>query len=531
MDLTPPRSPLCELFIVLEPFRAGFESFMDALDPLDTAAAEGPFLKSSDVFYRPDTDIALLALRFDERSTTPQKLLWLGEVAARADLPVLDPGRLGAADRRAFYENYLPTYRIRVEASAGPRDALEELARVLSLRGAPAPTPSPPPRTPAGTQRRAPQGTEPSRRAERQATVPSAPHARFAADGAASGPRYPRPGSKPPQVRIVEPPRRAQTEPGKNIHVRFLRGDTWVPARLRALNLRGARLAAAAPPRRGDVVQIVIGLDRVGAVVTGVVTEVIGATEAADLRESTGFAVEFPALDESTRVQLTNVLRRAVQAGISLKPPPARAEVRFPVHWPMRILTSWGELGAAALDVSKSGLFVAPSQPITRQDLLFQMSLDQGGTPLSGRAQVAREVSDEMATERGLQRGYGVRILDFSTEDSARYQGFLDRVRRRTEKRLLVAAEGTRPVDLSRGLGAAGYTVHSSIDAHGLLTRLEADPRPPDAALVHTSLFDHDPNGPRLRRALHARHVPCLTIGDEPTDRTRVVVDHLLHIA
>ena len=77
MDLAPPTTPLCELFIVLEPFREGFAGFVRALEPLDLAAAEGPLLRSSDVFYRPDTDVALLALRYDERSTTPQKLGWL----------------------------------------------------------------------------------------------------------------------------------------------------------------------------------------------------------------------------------------------------------------------------------------------------------------------------------------------------------------------------------------------------------------------------------------------------------------------
>ena len=104
MEIASTRPPLCELFVVLEPFRAGFADFVRALEPLNEAAAEGPFLQSADVYYRADTDVALLAIRFDERSTTPQKLRWLGSVASRADLPVLDPARLGITDRRAFYE-------------------------------------------------------------------------------------------------------------------------------------------------------------------------------------------------------------------------------------------------------------------------------------------------------------------------------------------------------------------------------------------------------------------------------------------
>ncbi|HUS66585.1 MAG TPA: PilZ domain-containing protein [Kofleriaceae bacterium] len=517
MDLAPPTTPLCELFIVLEPFRDGFAGFIRALEPLDLAAAEGPLLRSSDVFYRPDTDVALLALRFDERSTTPQKLGWLGQVAARADLPVLDPARLGHADRRAFYDDYLPTYRIRVEASAGPRDALEELARVLTLPGAPARPAA------AGSQRdltppagRHGMGSSP--RAERRVTIPNSPRSR----------------AKPQAVIVpdVPVPVAITASGGPSVNVRFLRGDLWVPARLRSLSLSGARLAAAAPPRLGDRVQIVLGLDRVGAVVTGQVSQVIDARDAAGTGESTGFSVSFANLDEDTRNQLVAVLRRAVDSGISLKPPPPRSAVRFPVHWPVRLGTSWGELPAAALDVSKSGLFVAPAQPIGEQEIFFQLALDQPGPALNGRARIAREVSDEMATRRGLTRGYGARIVDFCDSDSARYDGFLDRVRRRTERRLIVLAEGTRSHELSRGLGAAGYAVHSSADVRGLMARVQSDTRPPDAALIHAAVLDADPDATAaLKRALHALHVPCLTVGDEPAARSRTVVDHLLEIA
>lgn len=569
MEIATTRPPLCELFVVLEPFRASFGEFVRALEPLNEAAAEGPFLQSADVYYRADTDVALLAIRFDERSTNPQKLRWLGSVASRADLPVLDPARLGVSDRRAFYEEYLPTYRIKVEGTTdGPREALEELARLLALPEAPiarparpaqmavgsAATREPKPAEPATTARAA-QGSQPDGRyrsdeRDRVEVAPAA--ARYAAARAAAGkaPRVdsqrrltmpsspralanPKPAPEPAAtfepVRVRPPSDPALAAPAVN--VRFLRGDSWVPARLRALSLKGAKLAAAAPPRLGDRVQLVFGYDALGAVVGCEVVRVINAADAAVSSEPIGFEVTFGLLNSETRGQVVLILRRAMEAGISIKPPPARAAVRFPVHWPTRIITSWGELSAAALDMSKSGLFLAPSAPIGSTELTFQMPLDHAAPPLSGRAAIAREVSDEMASERGLSRGYGVRIIDFSDNDAPRYQAFLDRVRDRTEKRLMVGARGVRAQDLSRGLGAAGYTVRASGDMRALIDRLEAEPHPPDAALIHAPLFDRDPDAQALRRALHGRQVPCITVGDESAQRARTVVDHLLRIA
>jgi hypothetical protein len=569
MEIASTRPPMCELFVVLEPFRAGFAAFVRALEPLNEAAAEGPFLQTADVYYRADTDVALLAIRFDERSTNPQKLRWLGSVASRADLPVLDPARLAVTDRRTFYEEYLPTYRIKVEGTTnGPREALEELARLLALPDAPIGRTGRPQRLPVGsaaTQQPAPpvtraaQGSQPDGRyhradahdrvevapsaaryaaaaraaagkdrdSQRRLTMPSSPRA-LASPGAAEKATAAAAAAFEP-VRIRPPSDPALAAPA--INVRFLRGDSWVPARLRSLSLKGAKLAAAAPPRLGDRVQLVVGYDALGAVVGCEVVRVIDAADIARSSEPVGFEVSFGLLGGETRSQLVLILRRAMEAGISIKPPPARAAVRFPVHWPTRIITSWGELSAAALDMSKSGLFLAPSAPIGSTELSFQMPLDHAAPPLTGRASIAREVSDEMASERGLSRGYGVRILDFSNNDAPRYEAFLDRVRHRTEKRLMVGARGVRSQDLSRGLSAAGYAVRASGDMRALIDRLEGETHPPDAALIHAPLYERDPDAQELRRALHARQVPCVTVGDESAQRARSVVDHLLGIS
>lgn len=684
---SPAHTSLRELFIVLEPFHNGFRHFVEALAPVAQVAEEGPFLHSADVYYRPDTDVALLAIRFDERSTTAQKLAWVTSVASRADLPVLDPARLGFTDRRTFFDDYLPTYRIRVEGSHGPGEALGELARLLELHDAPLPRPPSSPATraaqgsgprsvyhlstsekvsvptglaasgaptPGSTGRRAAaRGFGEARGAaqNQEEDVPTverqpgdglvAPDRPATADGRTTvddpelGPagaparsnRITRPGPPGPAARsgfspparptvgagaarpagksrvrssraltvpgtlraVVDPagtgeaasdseaaaaaaaarrvrastatrsgagaaaakpdpqtpaaagtsagepsaifsPHASSAGPAASVHARFLRGDDWVPGRLRSLSLRGARLATAAPPRLGDRVQLVIGFERIGSVLTGEVTQVTPAAAAQGSGEPCGFSVHFGPLRDDVRAQLTHLLRRAKQTGIALRPPPARTAVRFPVHWPLSVTTPSGAINTAALDVSRNGLFVASASSLSPGELDFQMPLDHAGPAVCGRAQIAREVSDEMASARGLSRGYGVRILDFSRDDGARYDAFLERVRLRTERRLVVAAAGTRATELSRGLSAAGYAVQSSSDPGSLMEALDSEPRGPDAALIDTALLSADRAGAMLKRSLTDRRIPCLTVGHEPPERARAVVDHLLRI-
>jgi hypothetical protein len=651
-----------DLFIVLEPFRTGFADFVRALEPLCATPGDRPLLGSSDVYYRADTDIALLTIRFDREAITPQKLAWLTSVAARADLPVLDPSRLGFSDRRAFYEDYLPNYRVRVESRGGPQEALEELARLLALPDAPPPrqpsTPSArvpmpmpmpeetnrrgshasarltdaaeasgrygaarsigrgpgarsatrrgspvaadriapaavppapsgtpalakatdeaaPSRPPAHRRRQGPALTSPdgSRvlrpedapkppatgpavypvhrdRLAPGAVAPLAPAARSASSLPAGGAPPPAPATEAPVPEPAaagppeppEPPVEQREAPrGKRpafivedeeppaLQVRYLRGDHWVPGRLRALSLQGARLAAPAPPRAGDRVEVAIGLDHLDVMVRGEVTQVTTAAQAAVTGEPCGFALHYGPLDPATRGKLVALLKRAKQSGISLRPPPPRASVRFPVRWPAGVVTSWGELDTSALDVSRSGLFLAAGSAIGTREIVFHLPMDTSGRALAGRAEIAREVSEEMAVQRGLCRGYGVRIVDFSRNDAPRYEAFLDRVRLRTEKRIMIAAHRERGTELGRGLIAAGYAVHAGNDLAALTDSAEGGPAP-DAALIDAGLLASDPNAGALKRALHARQVPCLTIADEQPDRARAVVDHLLQI-
>lgn len=329
------------------------------------------------------------------------------------------------------------------------------------------------------------------------------------------------------------PPMPGPTEPLQDplappaIDVQFLRGGHWVPARLRSLSSRGAYLVTGAPPRVGDQVHVALDFDDASAMVRGTVHHVTTPDDAVSTGSS-GFAVRFPQIDSPARRSLVAMLKRARSAGVTIKPPPARLAVRFPVKWPVRVGTRAGGFGADALDVSTGGLFVATGRDLSDDELVFRLPLDNDDSAICGRARIARAVDTDMATSRGLARGYGLRILELSDGDSRRYESFLERVRRRTDKRIVVGAGPDRMRALCGGLTAVGYSVTSSSDP-GVLVRLaDLEPRAPDAAIIDDSLAEIPSRRSLLEQAFGARQVPCLSTGDEAPQRARAVIDRLL---
>src|SRR5688572_14218730 len=121
----PVFTPAYELFFVLEPVRSSFHDMVRALTPLSDADA--PTILGVDIYYRKGTDVALLAVRFDERKLSKERLEWVLDLAKGAGMPVLDPVRLSDDDRRAFYGSYLEGYEVRLEDFAGVQSALFEL--------------------------------------------------------------------------------------------------------------------------------------------------------------------------------------------------------------------------------------------------------------------------------------------------------------------------------------------------------------------------------------------------------------------
>ncbi len=123
------RMPTYDLFLVLEPFRGCFQHFSDALGELDKLAARS---WGVEVYYQAGTDIALLAIKLDERSLSLGDLALVHKVAAQAGVAVLDPRNLPRDDRARYYSEYLPTYPLRVSYSS-VADALAGMAADLGL--------------------------------------------------------------------------------------------------------------------------------------------------------------------------------------------------------------------------------------------------------------------------------------------------------------------------------------------------------------------------------------------------------------
>jgi hypothetical protein len=547
------HQPIYELFFVLEPLTVRARDLIDSLRPL--AEPTAPEVRGVDVYYRASSDVALLAIRYDERTLTRERLSWIVDLASGAGIPLLDPARMAETDRRAFYRDYLPSYDVHVEDAPGVFEALVTLAErtglseLLDLPRFPAPTlalesPISPPTPPMSARGALGKLSPRHQTLDTRVGLPLSEQARAArqralARPAGNGTADPvsetdaEPRTEPARPGAFEHVRaegsEPQVQPQVHIDVRFLRGGQWTPARLRALSAKGAYLVTGAPPRLGDSVHVALGFGNHGALIRGTVYHVTSAADAMSTG-SAGFAVRFPSYASPGRTQLVELLTHARAAGVTIKPPPPRAAVRFPVCWPVQLSTPQGGFSADALDVSRAGLFVATTRALSPGDeVTFGVPLDDGDAPMTGRARVVRRLSEADAGPRGLQAGYGLAIVDMAEPDRRQWAGFLDRVRRRTEKRVLVGASPTRLEELTAGLTAAGYTVTAGSDP-GVLVRLaDLEPRPPDAAVIDVSLSAMGP-GNWLEHVFTARQVPCVTVRGDGK-RTRCVVDRLLQVA
>jgi hypothetical protein len=158
----------------------------------------------------------------------------------------------------------------------------------------------------------------------------------------------------------------------------------------------------------------------------------------------------------------------------------------------------------------------------------FSAVLDDGTSPVSGRARVVREVSESDAARRGLRPGFGLSIQEMGDADLERWNLFLSRVQRRSEHRILVGASPARLAELTAGLAGAGYAVVGGTDTGTLVQLADAETRPPDVAVIDATLVEgSDPNW--LETLFSARKVPCVTLRGD-TRRARVVVDRLLAV-
>ncbi|MCA9677690.1 MAG: PilZ domain-containing protein, partial [Myxococcales bacterium] len=330
--------------------------------------------------------------------------------------------------------------------------------------------------------------------------------------------------SEPPDVIVdagaIEEP------PPTSLDIRFLRGCDWVPARVRALSVRGAYVVTSAPPRLGDAVHVSIGFAGKTALVRGTVYHVTSAEDALSTGAS-GFAVRFPEYACPPRQRLIEVLLAARHAGVTVRPPPNRTSVRFPVRWPVQLAGAMAAFRAAAHDVSSGGFFIATERAIdVGTEVQFAVPLDVNEVPVEGRARVARVQGSEVAA-RGIPGGVGMQIVAMDGVHRAAWDQFLGRVRRRSEKRILVGATPERLDSLVTGLGSAGYAVTAGSDPGVLMRLAELDPNPPDAAVIDVELEQRHAASGWLEQVFAARQVQCLTVQGDVI-KARAMVDELL---
>lgn len=655
---------LRDLFLILDGVHPRLSYFAEALTPIEERLGYATI--AADLYYAPSTGVGLLAIHLDWTKLRLSDARWTLRQAEAAGIPLLDPTRLDAGDRAAFFGSYLDGYDERIFGAPGPRAALSELGTRLGVRlertsandelqdmvtirdprpagldrglerhlpspgnvaTAPRPKGSPQPRlahprlcatpppvpdalknrrlgsSPPSTPRRAavPRGRMPRgklgplhqsprqrqrfslveqaamarsqrvRRAptvpypldgevsepnggiahgpdrpmgkrkarQRKPTVPETPIAKVAApvmppkDGTRKG-QAPPPARKLPGRRVADgtgpnPILDAKALLAPPISARYQRGGDWVPARLRSLSLKGSYLVANALPRKGEDIRVELSFDGLKAKAIGHVYHVTSIEDAADTGAA-GFAIRFQKPNEPYRAQLVALLKHARAAGIKLKPPPERRSVRFPVSWPVQVGSLEGGFRAEALDLSTGGLFVATNRDLTEDELAFRLPLDNGEPPVCGRARVARQLESDAALERGLQPGYGLRIVGLSDVDSPRYDAFLHRVRKRVERRVLVAAAPGRLKQLMAAFAAIGYSVTGGSETHTVLRLADQGNVRPDVAIIDSTLTacGQDKNG--LARAFTDRGVTCVPSDNEPPTLTRAVVDRVLGV-
>jgi hypothetical protein len=410
------------------------------------------------------------------------------------------------------------------EIAKGRRPSRNVIARAPSPQ--PPPAPAPPPAPEAG--RAATTQMDPLD-SQRLAAAHLPPGASRLSDTTRPNAASPPAEAPPPEIASAEPYAPAATPlPPGSIYARYLRSGRWVPIRIGALSLRGAALMTGALPRVRDKVEIALAYANHRALVGGSVHKVSTGEEAAR-RGAASFSVLFE-LEDRSRGQLTALLHAARAANVTIKPPPPRDSRRYPVEWPVCLGTARGAVRAEALDVSREGMFVRQSNSLSLDaHLNFSVVLDDRGGPVSGRSRVVRFMDETGARSRGLAPGYGLRIVDMADADRERWAGFLARVERRAERRVLIGASTGRLCELQGGLAAAGYVVACASDPEALMRFASRDEYPADACLIDAGWQPPGSTGTWSEALFPTRNVPCVAMRGD-VRRAREAIDQVLSI-
>ena len=580
-----PFPPLLEAFLIIEQPRQRLSHWLKTLAPLD--ADRAPPLAQITAYWDPITDHALLCLRYDEAALGPKRLEYVTELALLAEIGMIQPSELAEGERKRFLAERLARCTVQVSGQRKVVVAVTELARqirehkkgsgVSELPKKPAASASMRPKngsevkgpvvhakgtrddlerdqvmhsthmnalekppghetTPAAPLM--PRTTSPNviNRSQRVQTVDMPPQAlqeilRQTREGlltpanglpvAAAAPAPAAPATKRDPV--------SGPLPAGIIYARYLRSGRWVPARIGALSLKGAALMTGALPRVQDHVDVALTFGDHRALVRGPV-KTVSSMQEAQMSGAATFSVSFD-LDDTSRRQLTSLLTAARKANVVIKPPPPRANRRFPVEWPICIGTTRGAIRANALDISREGMFVRPQNPLSLDwDTKFSVVLDDEGPPITGIAKVVRHVTDSEARACGLISGWGLKLVEMTDEDRPRWTAFLARIEKRSEKRVLIGASPARLSELQAGLAAAGYAVTGGTDAGALLQLAGAETRPVDAAILDASWLMAGTPVDAVETLFKTRNVPCVTMHGGDGRRARLTIDKLLSV-
>jgi len=516
--------PLVEAFLIIEQPRQRLGHWTRALSPLDDMRA--PPLATVTAYYDATADQALVGLRYDELALGQSGLAFLIDVALLAEVGMIQPAALTEHDRRRFLGERLARCSIHVGDQRSVVSALTELVKRARRGGRHVPPPIPTTQHRGDTSDPVPLVNAKVPDEQRRA-VQRLPRASYL-------PALPEPradGSQPLPTEAVASAEGSRTEPIMSpdiIYARYLRSGRWVPIRIGALSLRGASLLSGALPRLHDHVDLALTYGGHRALVRGPVKRVSSQEEAASFGAAT-FSVHFE-LDDASRRQLTTLLTAARAANVTIRPPPARRERRYPVEWPLCLGTLRGAVRADALDVSREGLFVRPSHALVLESMLnFSVVLDDAGPPVAGRAKVVRLINENDARTCGLSPGYGLSILEMGEADHMRWLGFLARVSRRADKRILVGAAPARLSEIQGWLAAAGYAVTGGTDPGALVQLASAEVRPVDAALIDAAWLVPNGSTSWVETLFASRNVPCVTIQGDAR-RARAAVDRALEV-
>jgi hypothetical protein len=510
--------PLVEAFLLVEQPRQRFGHWTAALAPLDDGRA--PPLAQVVAYYDPSCDQALIGLRYDEIALGRERLAFVVEIALLAEIGMIQPAELSEGDRRRFLGERLAHCTIHVTDQRSVNAALTELVRRIREHK-------------QGAQTLVGQGSShkmaaratlrPRGDTENPVLLVKARSTRDDLQAPPAAPRTitPRIGSDPLPIEDTD-----VVQPAGIIYARYLRAGRWVPVRIGALSLRGAALMSGVLPRLGDSTDVSISYAEHRALLRGPVVKVSTPEETAVTGTAT-FTVAFEH-DETSHRELATLLTAARTAQVTIKPAPPRRTRRFLVEWPVCLGTSRGAIRGHALDVSSGGMFVRSPHPLTLHAIVnFSVMLDDGSSPASGRARVVRHVDAEEARTAGLAAGFGLQITEISPSERARWEQFVARVAKRTEKRVLVGAAPERLAELKTALAALGYAVTGGTDP-GALVQLAGSDRPVDAVLLDPGWLSPGTSGRWIESLFSARNVPCVTEGDPR--RSRLAIDRVLTV-